>query len=256
MSLTLACAWQVRGELPRLQRLYPAIAGLYAQTVIALNGDAPPEVIPTLEALGIRYAIYAEWSGRHDVMRLALQTESPSIHYVDMDRLLRWIETRPAELREIVGRIPQSDCLVIGRTPAAWETHPQCMIQTEYLPNRFFSTYFGSEWDFGAGSKGFSREAVRFVLRHDPDGAALHMDIAWPVLLRRGGFALEYVEADGLDYESADQYQPNAADAAAQRHLAEAVDADPGQWALRVRVAKAMTDAALTAAVLPLGEDG
>lgn len=256
MTVTLACAWQVRGELPRLRRLFPQIAAIYSGMVIALNADAGTEVISALDDLPITHTFYDEWSGRHDVMRLALRTRCEHVHYVDMDRLLRWAETRPEELQWTVERLQGSDCLIIGRTPAAWATHPQCMIQTEYLPNRFFSHMvgLGSSMDFGAGSKGFSHQAVTFILRNDPAGIALNMDIAWPILLRRGGFSLDYVEVDGLDYESADQQQPQAADRAAQQQLADKIDADPKKWALRVRIAQDMTDAALAAQTTPLIE--
>jgi hypothetical protein len=63
------------------------------------------------------------------------------------------------------------------------------------------------------------------------------MDAEWPILLRRAGFTIDYVEVDGLDWESADRYAERAADADAQRRTAEAYDADVRHWARRVEVA-------------------
>lgn len=246
MSVALACVWTPRGELPRLLRLHSTIRQIYPQIVAAVHLDADSEIYAGLESLAVPYVTYDNWSGRHAVLRLALaKTTSSHLHYLDMDRMLRWVETRPDELARTAEAIQHTDCLITGRTEAAFATHPQCMLQTEWLPNRFFSHWFGREMDFGAGSRGLSRRAAEFIHAHDPDGPALNMDVGWAVLLKRAGFTWDYVAVDGLDYESADQYQAQAATAEAQRQLAEAYDADPRNWALRVSVAQGMTRAGL-----------
>jgi hypothetical protein len=58
---------------------------------------------------------------------------------------------------------------------------------------------------------------------------------------------------DGLDWESADRYQEQAAKPDHQRLAAEQVDADPLSWEWRVRVAKEIVEVALEAAMRKLG---
>jgi hypothetical protein len=252
-GVTLACAWNPRGELPRLIRLTPQIRALYVDLAVSVpHDDLTPELARELESLGARVAPFVGWSGRHTVIRLALDMPGAHLHYVDLDRLLRWLETRPHDLAACVDRIGESDCLIIGRTQAAYDTHPRSMIETEQTANLVFSHWFGQPADTCAGSKGFSRAAAQFILAHSPNDNSLRMDAEWPILLRRAGFALDYTEADGLDWETADRYLPRAADHEAQKLLASRVDQDPDHWRLRVRVARDIVQfglAAMTAAL-------
>ena len=92
------------------------------------------------------------------------------------------------------------------------------------------------------------------MIAHSPPGRALGMDAEWIVLLHRAGFAIDYVEVDGLDWESADQFAEQAANADAQRRAAESYDADPKHWARRVAVAMEIVQAGLDAAQRKLKE--
>jgi hypothetical protein len=71
------------------------------------------------------------------------------------------------------------------------------------------------------------------------------MDAEWPILLKRAGFAIDYVLADGLEWESADRHRSRAADPEEQRRAAEEYDRDPQHWAARTRVAWEIVQAAL-----------
>jgi hypothetical protein len=101
--------------------------------------------------------------------------------------------------------------------------------------------------DVSAGSKGFSRRAAAFVMANTVPGRALGADGEWTVLLHRADFQLNYLEVDGLDWESADRYQARAADGHRQRQLADEYDANAENWAARVQVALEITQAALDA---------
>jgi hypothetical protein len=246
MSVVLACPWQPRGELSRFLRFFPRLQKIYAHFVIALSEhDAAIET--ALDSLGVRYAFYEDWRGRHMVLRMGLETPADFIHYVDFDRLVRWVELRPDELEATVERLQKCDSLVIGRTPVAYATHSKTLIETEWLPNRFFSHWFGREMDFSAGSRGFSRRAAEFILRHSTDMNSLSMDIGWAVLVKRAGYSLDYIEVDGLDWETADRFRDRAADEKAQRELAEEIDAKPDSWKWRVKIAQELTHYGLEA---------
>ncbi len=189
-----------------------------------------------------------DWShGRHAALQKALETSAGWIQYADFDRLLRWVETRPEEWRQITMAAGDADCLIIGRTPVAYATHPQALVQTERISNRVISSLLGEEMDVSAGSKVFSRPAAEFLLKNSHPGKALGMDGAWPVLLKRAGFSLRYRSVDGLDWESADRYQDEAAGFEGQRRAAQAYDADPQNWAHRVEVAREIVESGLEA---------
>jgi len=238
--IVLACSWYPRGEMVRFQRYLPRLRSLYDDVVVAVSqSDADFDVITEwLHAEQIPFEVFEGWSGRHVCVRLAVQHGADFIQYADLDRLLHWVECYPDELADVVDRLSAQDLLILGRTADAWATHPRSMFESEALFNTVFSDYFGREMDFGAGSRGLSRAAAEFVLRHSGDGDALAMDAGWSVLLKRGGFQWDYAACDGLEWETADQYHDTAADQAAQSALAEESDSKTAHWALRVQVAR------------------
>jgi len=261
MGVYLAATWDPRGELVRLERLQPILNELYCGMVVIIPPGAGPEVREGLQALGfqaerpegapderarLRYVAAPDWSwGRYLALQKALSGGAGSLQYADLDRLLRWAETRPQELRAAVENIRGRDCLIFGRSAAAYQTHPQCLVRTEAISNRVVSYLLGRSMDVSAGSKAFSRRAAEFILANSRPGRALGTDAEWPLLLYRGGFRIDYQEVDGLDWESADRYQAAAAGSDGQRRAAEAVDRDPASWARRVEVALEIVESGL-----------
>jgi SAM-dependent methyltransferase len=253
MTITLTTTWNPRGELPRLQRCYSLLKEIYQQAIVILPPNVEQELVKALVSLGMTPVIPPDWSwGRFIALRKALETGADLIHYVDMDRLLRWVETRAEEWRQSVGMLTQADCICFGRTYAAYNTHPRALIETEATSNRVISHLLGRSMDVSAGSKGFNRKAAAFLDAHTQPGASMGMDAAWLVLLNRAGYQIKYVEVDGLGWESADQYQPAAVDAETQRKSAAVYDANPQQWAWRVKVADEVVETGLWAATQPI----
>ncbi len=247
--IALAATYDPRGELPRLQRLYPLLQSAYDPIVIVLPPHTDPADLAALRALPGAIIRQAErWAeGRFLALELALGSDAPTIHYNDLDRLLRWVETRPEEWRTVVEQVRAADCLIVGRTPAAYATHPQALIQTEAIANAVVGVLLGRPIDLSAGSKGFSRRAAETLLARAHRDRAMGADAEWPLLLHAAGFTVEYVEVDGLDWETADRYRAAAADPAAQQALAAQMDADPAQWAWRVQVLAEIVHTALEA---------
>ncbi|MEZ4869784.1 MAG: hypothetical protein R3C14_51135 [Caldilineaceae bacterium] len=249
MSITLATTWRPRGELARFARLLPQIEQGYEQIVIALPSNIDPidlEQIRTLTA-GRSVALVLSpqpFGNRQLALQQALHTSTAGhIHLVDMDRLLRWVETQPDEWRQTVTAVAKRDCLIMGRTPHALETHPQALQQTEQVINTVFSHLLGQPVDLGGGSRGFSRRCVEYLLAHSAPGS--WEDARWPMLLHQAGFQVDYLAVDGLDWESADRHRNHAADAHVQREVADAYDADPRHWARRVEIAQEIIAAGL-----------
>ncbi|HSB67602.1 MAG TPA: hypothetical protein VLD65_13575, partial [Anaerolineales bacterium] len=252
MSITLTTTWYPRGELERFARYLPKLEELYAHLVICLipEGDASiheqftsgkyasdPQIIFRLNE--------QRCNGRYLALKAALEAPGDYIHYVDMDRLLHWVETRPEEWQQIVELIPEADCSIFGRTEAATRTHPQALITTEMLSNRVVSHFLDTEMDVSAGSKAFCRAAAQYLVAHGSSDNSIGTDAEWPILLKKAGFHLQYILVDGLDYESADQFMLRAATGAEQREAAALYDKDATHWSARVAIADQIIKSAL-----------
>jgi hypothetical protein len=241
MNIALACTWHPRGELTRFQQLRPQLAQRYTQIMLVTPATVGEEAVASVSALADEPHLTVAISPAPPASRyLALQTAwerstAAHIHYADLDRLLRWVETRPAEWQQTVAALPQHDCLIIGRTAQAFATHPQALQQTEQIINTVFSYHLGQVVDLGGGSRGYSRRCVEHLLAHSHPGP--WDDAQWPMLLQRAGFPVGYLAVDGLDWESADRYRSHAADEELQQTIADAYDADPAHWMRRVQIA-------------------
>ena len=261
MGVTLATTWNPRGEMGRFENLLPQLEAVYDHIVISFPPVSDLQVVGEFQTgrfagrNNLVIAVNQEWSwGRYIALQKALTTPAAYIQYADMDRLLRWVETRPEEWRQTVSVIQQCDCLVIGRTQAAYATHPQALRQTEAISNRVISHLLGQPMDVSAGSKGFSRGAAQFLIDKTSPGHALGTDAEWPLLLKRAGFRVDYHVVDGLDWESADRFQEQAADEQAQQTAAAAYDANPNHWAWRVAVAMEIVETGLETVEREIGE--
>lgn len=246
MGVTLACTWRPRGELPRFQRLHPQLAQMYESITIATPPGSDRAAVHQMgEEPGITVVTSSIAGARYLALQTALATPASHIYLADLDRLVRWAETRPEEWRRVVEAVQQADCLIVGRTEYAMQTHPQALRQTEQLINAVFSDALGQPLDLGGGMRGFSRAAARVVLANSQPG--WWGDAAWPVIVQRAGFAVRYLAVDGMDWETPDRYRERAADADTQRRAAEDYDADADHWACRVRVALEIVQEGLAA---------
>lgn len=256
MNITLTTTWNPRGEDERLVNLLPLLKSFYQDIVVVYRPGSDLHLQKSLEEAKVITLLSPEWSwGRYLALKAALETKADLIHYADMDRLLRWVETRPEEWKLAVMFAQSRDCVVFGRTDAAYRTHPQAMIQTEKISNSIASYLIGRQMDVSAGSKAFSRRATSSLIEHTRPRRAIGMDAEWLVLLKRAGFAIDYMEVDGLDYETADRYQSQAATIVQQAEHSLQVDTDPQQWALRVSIALEIVQSAIEAQKLILTEE-
>lgn len=239
MTIALATAWHPRGELTRFIKQLPYLQNAYSGMAVSMPPEVDEEVVKRLQKLPqVKVVITPDWSwGRYLALQQALEIDCTHVQYTDFDRLLRWIETRPQEWQQTLEAIQQQDCLIIGRSAASYQTHPQALIQTEAISNQVVSFLAGQRMDVSAGSKGFSRQAAEYLVANCEPGHAFGTDAEWPLVLKRAGFKVCYVTVDGLDWESADRYRQKAADQLSQREAAENYDADPENWAMRVGVA-------------------
>jgi len=255
MTIALGSTWHPRGELPRLERLLPKLGEVYASITITLPPFAESGVVQSLQAIAGRLGsilrapvLTEDWrTGRYLAIREALKSDATHVQYADLDRLLRWVETRSQEWRQVVSIIESCECLVIGRTSQAYHTHPRALVDTEAISNLVASHLLGRAMDFSAGSKGFSRRAAEFIAQHGTHQRAMGTDAEWPIMLKRAGYAVDYLEVEGLDWEIADHEQETAASPERQRQLADRYDTDPRHWARRAAIALEIVQSALDA---------
>lgn len=255
MKVTLATTWHPRGEINRLNLHLSVLRATYAHLVILTPPlrDLTEREVAELDELNrlpnLLVGQPENWSGgRYTSLQAALETNPSHIQYADMDRLLRWMETRPDEWRQAVSKVTSTDCLIIGRTPSAYQTHPAALVQTEAISNQVVSHFLGRFMDVSAGSKGFSRDAADYIVANTVPGHALGTDAQWPILLHQAGFQVDYIEVDGLDWESADRYKDHAAKQEDQLQAAIQYDADPRNWEHRVEIAREIVESALAIA--------
>ncbi|GAB4581732.1 MAG: hypothetical protein Fur0022_44820 [Anaerolineales bacterium] len=256
MTILLAATYHPRGEMTRLERLLPQLHAVYKEMTVVVPPHTLPDVAACLrEWFGAGLVVSQDWAhGRHLALAHALNFEGEFVQYADMDRLIRWVETRPEEWRRVVAEIPEHECLVIGRTEAAWETHPRALRDTERITSHVFSAILGQELDLSAGAKGFSRAVAEWIVRNSRPERALGKDSEWVILAHRGGFRISQVLVDGLDWEIPDRYQERAADAERIQRVREEYDAKVESWVMRVGVAKEIAEAGVEALQRPLRE--
>jgi hypothetical protein len=241
-DIALASTWHPRGETQRLARAWKRLSETFRAVSIVVPSDAPcAQLAEEVGAAREQFVPAPDWSrARYEALRRAVESRAAAVEYIDMDHLLRWIETRPDEWHEVTGAAAHTPFLVIGRTPRAYATYPRAIRETERPINRLFSRVFGQEMDLCAATRGMSRDVASMLLEESTSAATFGVDTEWPAIVFRRGIGFVYLEADGLDWESADQYQSTAADAARQSQLAALYDRDPENWSFRVRAAEGM----------------
>lgn len=174
---------------------------------------------------------------RREVVAQALEMGADFVMLNDGDRAAHWIRNYPDEMAQAAQTIQQADFTVLGRTSRAFAAHPDVQTETERLANRLFATLSGQQWDVLAAGRGLSRRAAAAVVAHSRD-STVGVDASWPLLLMQlGGFAFGYLETEGLEFETADQFADEIAAAGGEANWKAQLDADPKQWLFRLQAA-------------------
>ena len=173
---------------------------------------------------------------RRRTVTLALAHGTSHVLYVDGDRVLHWAVHYPDELRQVASTILKADFTVLGRTPRAFNSHPGVQRDTEGILNNVFARATGLQWDVGSGARGLSRRALEAINAHCPD-EAISVDVSWPLCLRKlGGYTLDYVLAEGLEFETGDGYNHQRDETGDTQQWLDDLDNDPRRWAFRLKL--------------------
>ena len=229
-----ALAGAVAEGLPRLAAIYRGVA-------VATSPPTAPRVTALLAAHGM-HAGATRANLRGPLYRLsirrALATGAARVHYLDLDRALRWAARAPRELRAVLRLAARHRVLVLGRTPKAHRSHHLPLYATEALVNRLMTARLGlaRTLDLLVPSFVLDRDAAaRLLARSRARDAALYGE--WAALVLGLAPEVAYLECRGLDWETPDRHRRavRRLGLLAWRRRQET----PAEWALRVRMAAA-----------------
>lgn len=216
--------------VPAIERLAPLLAEIFAG--IALNisdATAPAVAAAAQEWLGAEIIVHPQGEEtigriRRDAVRLTLGY--PTVLYSDFDHMLRWIEGDPEDLRRILDDSPETEFLVVGRSPSALGAGPRRLQETERLVNHVHALLTGENWDLMFAVRRMSRQAADTVVAESRVDT-LANDVEWPLLARRAGLQLGYAESDALYFRTIEEFGAPA----------DTGDGDPLQWIRRLEFA-------------------
>jgi hypothetical protein len=239
----------------QIRRVLPVLQQHYAGMLVLLTPQTVPTTAELLDAAQVGVACGADdWPVGHlhlglwrrKLLAAALQQfPGALIHFCDFDRVLHWAEFYPDELTATLRDLPQADFTVLGRTPAAFASHPRAQRETEALINEVFARVSGWRWDVAAASRGLSAAAAAFLVAHAYDDS-IGNDCSWPLLLRQQtSLRLAYRAVDGLAFETLDRFAAEVAALGGAQAWCDQFDADPRQWLYRLELARAEMLAAL-----------
>jgi hypothetical protein len=229
--------------LSLLRRHGPALAG-YAAVAVAVTPQTAPAVATALAGYGAILAPGGPAIGesrRAALAAAAKRAPAATILTCDFDRWLVWRESEPAELADLETwfdrRAPAAWYACLGRTAAAFASHPQVQRVCESATNRALSLAAGRSLDATAGAALLRPPAVALVLEHSRE-ASNATDLEWPALvLRRDRRRLAGRRCRGLVFETAAFHQADIVAAGGLAPwLAEVYD-QPAMWARRLRLA-------------------
>lgn len=206
-----------------------ALRRIFSLLAFNVSDATRPEVVEALETLGGRIMVHAAGEaiiGRARRDAVALAGTDLATLYTDYDHLLRWIDEAPDDLERILTLQPECDFLVVGRGPRALTAEPRRLRDTEALVNHTHALLTGDHWDLMFAIRRLSPRAGKTILAQSRVDT-LANDVEWPLLARRAGLTLGYVESDALFYRTIEEFGS----------IADSGDTDPLQWIRRLEFA-------------------
>ena len=231
-----------------------ALQRLYRSTHVVATPQTDARLITLLRAAGAAVSTGADRRigvGRRQAILDAVQAGAATVHYCDFDRLLHWLRVAPAELHAVLDQFTAPctfDYLILGRTAAAFATHPRVQRETETVTNHAFSAWFGQPADVGAGSCGVTAHGAALIAQHshEPTNAT---DAEWPAIVQcLAPGRVRYRATEGLSFETADYYPAEIAQAGGESQWREQVYERPEMWLQRLELSHNSVRAMLSAA--------
>ncbi len=188
----------------------------FKKVVISYTPMTSPKAIAFLEEKGFitrQSPSTTQVDTYNAALELALNLDQDihftKIFYSDFDRLIHWIVNYPEELKKVLLESSKTDFLHLGRSPRAFDTHPKTQKMTEVIINELCSNVLELKEKLDLLSACFIitkslAKGLLHVLNHTPSG----IYYTWPLYLWKHGMHPKYLEVEGLEWETPDQYQP------------------------------------------------
>lgn len=156
------------------------------------------------------------------------------IFYIDFDRLIHWINTYPDELSNILTNNLSVEYLHFGRTPRAFKTHPPTQTETERIINEFGSKIlnFSDIKDLISVCFIISKKMGEQILRME-NKTVTGFYSSWPIKLWSIAESKKYVEVEGLEWETPDQFETEIKEMGYKNWLMKFQSAN--EWKKRVK---------------------
>jgi len=183
---------------------------LFVSAFVAYTPETHPNTVDILKARG-----YSTLKAKKTVVgcyQTALTQASLSgadnIFYCDLDRALHWVKIYPDELRTLAESPIKNDFLLIGRTTRAFGTHPETQTLTESIGNRVASRVIGlTETRDILGTTWIITPALAKLVLEIVPSNRYGFFIEWPLTLWRSARNPNYIEVEGLEWETPDRYK-------------------------------------------------
>ena len=192
----------------------PKIKSIFTKLTICCTPATPEEVSNFLTQEGFEVVLgpqMVQVDNYKQAVKLALDQivspENEKIFYVDCDRLIHWINAYPDELNKTLMENSDVEYLHIGRTQRAFNSHPVTQKETEIIVN-----------EIGSKILGFSETkdiiSVSFLFTKDLGEKILNLKHTtktgfygiWPIVFWTSTNSKRYLEKEGLEWETPDQY--------------------------------------------------
>ncbi len=229
---------------PLLERWLPYLLPHYRHVVAIVSPVTPAVSVSLLRASGVRVVMGTRDAGagvemlgrqrRRVVQEAALMRDITHVHLCDLDRALHWAAFYPDELPQVLRDSIQHPFTVLGRTLAAFASHPRAQRDTEALINHTFFLASGYAWDVTAASRVLARHAIATVL-DQCDEDTVGVDCAWVLVAQQLGIPLHYIATDGLEFETLDRYADGLVQSGGAVAWRAHFERDVAQWVQRLR---------------------
>ncbi len=158
------------------------------------------------------------------------------ILYIDLDRLIHWINFFPDEIANLTQRT-DFDYLHISRNARAFDTHPLTQKETEVVVNEMASKILGFERviDFISACFALSPLLLEKLL-DDKHETSMGFYCSWPVFCWRLAKSKLIVEVEGLEWETPDRFQDEISEKGYDTWLEHFQSAR--EWEKRVKLMK------------------
>jgi len=225
-----------------IKKVLPELHNLFLQKIICYTPETNKDIIDLLETNDFKL-ISSPSMKQIDTYKQVLKNsihiiENPlteKIFYSDFDRFLHWFYSYPNELKEVFLKYNNQEYYHIGRTKRAFAFHPPTQAYTEGIVNKIGSKIleFSEIRDIISVCYIINKRLAEKILTIEHITKTGFYG-TWPVLFWKWANSTHYIEVEGLEWETADQYETVIQSEGYQKWLSEFQSQE--EWIKRVKL--------------------